>query len=62
MRCLVPQPDPMVGYAVTVTIDSTSGETSLDGLAAVQRMCDAIAEQPGPAVVVLHEVGPAPSQ
>ncbi|WAX58477.1 hypothetical protein M6B22_06855 [Jatrophihabitans cynanchi] len=61
LRCLIPQPVPMVGFAVTVVIDSTTpgrqGDTRLypDLIAAVER-------SPKPCVVVCQESGPDPAR
>jgi regulator of RNase E activity RraA len=60
LRCLVAQPAAMVGFAVTVTIDSTSPLPRGGGDTGVPRVIEAITSQPGPTVVVFQEVGPDP--
>jgi regulator of RNase E activity RraA len=56
LRCQYPQLKPMVGYAVTCTVDST---TPLPKGKNVQTdFFDVLAAAPKPAVVVLQDVGP----
>jgi regulator of RNase E activity RraA len=55
VRCLVPALPPMVGYAVTCTVDRMPpGARNLDGL---HELFDALAAAPKPAIVVLQYVG-----
>jgi 4-hydroxy-4-methyl-2-oxoglutarate aldolase len=57
LRCLVPQSKPMVGYAVTFTVDSTTPGLTPDR----SRLTDllaAVADSPKPCVVVCQESGP----
>ena len=61
LRCLVAQADPMVGYAVTVKVDSTTpgltpDRSRLSGLLA------AVERAPKPCVVVIEEAGAAPER
>lgn len=61
LRCLVPQRAPMVGYAVTVMIDSTTPNQAPDS----SRLSDLIAavlQSPKPCVVVCEEAGPRPER
>jgi 4-hydroxy-4-methyl-2-oxoglutarate aldolase len=61
LRCLAATPEPMVGYAVTVTIDSTSPGRKPDS----SRLADllaAVEHSPKPCVVVCQEEGPAPER
>jgi 4-hydroxy-4-methyl-2-oxoglutarate aldolase len=61
LRCLVPQSEPMVGYAVTVTIDSTTPGLTPDNSRFADLMA-AVAASPKPCVVVCAESGPAPGR
>ena len=61
LRCLVAQREPMVGYAVTVKVDSTTpgltpDRSRLSGLLA------AVEQAPKPCVVVIEEAGAAPER
>jgi 4-hydroxy-4-methyl-2-oxoglutarate aldolase len=61
LRCLVAQCEPMVGYAVTVKVDSTTpgltpDRSRLSGLLA------AVEQAPKPCVVVIEEAGAAPER
>ena len=61
LRCLVGQREPMVGYAMTVKVDSTTpgltpDRSRLSGLLA------AVSQAPKPCVVVCEEAGPAPER
>jgi 4-hydroxy-4-methyl-2-oxoglutarate aldolase len=61
LRCLAAGPEPMVGYAVTVTIDSTTPGRKPDS----SRLADllaAVEASPKPCVVVIQEEGPAPER
>ena len=58
IRCQFPDLDPMVGYAVTCTMDSTSPGPKPPGkLADFLEILDAA---PKPAIVVIQDVGPEP--
>ena len=59
LRCLVPQPRPMVGYAVTFKVDSTTPGLTPDNSRFGDLMA-AVAASPKPCVVVCEEAGPAP--
>jgi 4-hydroxy-4-methyl-2-oxoglutarate aldolase len=64
MRCLVAQPEPMVGFAVPIRIDSTTpGRVTppAEAQAAFGRLLDAVASR-SPAVVVVQEAGPNPDK
>lgn len=55
LRCLLPELNPMVGYAVTCKADSTSpGPRKTDRL---HDLLDAVAAAPKPAVVVVQSTG-----
>jgi 4-hydroxy-4-methyl-2-oxoglutarate aldolase len=61
LRCLVGQREPMVGYAVTVKVDSTTpgltpDRSRLSGLLAT------VSQAPKPCVVVCEEAGPSPER
>lgn len=54
IRCMFPDLPPMVGYAVTCTVDSTTeGRVGIG----FNRLYDLLAEAPKPAVVVMQDVG-----
>ena len=55
IRCLTPHFGPMVGYAVTVTLDNASPERD-PGAAGIKALYTALAEAPKPAVVVFQDV------
>ncbi len=59
VRCLSPQLGVMVGYAVTLTVDSTTPGTSQDDRVWHDWM-QAMASSPQPVVVVMQDVGPQP--
>ena len=61
LRCLVGQPEPMVGYAVTVTVDSTTPGLTADR-SRLSGLLAAVAKAPKPCVVVAQEAGPAPER
>jgi regulator of RNase E activity RraA len=61
LRCLVAQPRPMVGYAVTVRIDSTSPGGVPDN-SRFGELLAAVGRSPKPCVVVCQEAGPAPEK
>ena len=58
LRCMFPDLEPIVGYAVTCTVDTTSplGRTPPRNL---RVLYEAVADAPKPAVVVMHPVGPS---
>ena len=59
VRCLLPSLGVMVGYAVTVTVDTTTPDLpqTEEGYAAWLRAMDA---SPKPAVLVMKDIGPNP--
>jgi 4-hydroxy-4-methyl-2-oxoglutarate aldolase len=57
MRCLVEQNQPMVGFAVTFTVDSTTPGMTPDR-SLLADVLAAVAESPKPCVVVCQESGP----
>jgi 4-hydroxy-4-methyl-2-oxoglutarate aldolase len=57
VRCLTPREKPMVGYAVTVTFDSTTPSRERSGPAGWFDLVDTIREAPKPVVVVSQYVG-----
>ena len=56
LHCQYPQLKPMVGYAVTCTVDSTTPLPK--GVNVQQELFEVIQAAPKPAVVVLQDVGP----
>lgn len=56
LRCQFPQYDPMVGYAVTCTMDGTTLRDNRP--LGLHRLLDAIQAAPKPAVLVIQDVGP----
>ena len=59
IRCLLPELGTMVGYAVTVTVDSTTEDAQLDTQAWFNWM-KAMEAAPKPVVVVFKDIGPTP--
>lgn len=59
IRCLLPQLGTMVGYAVTVTVDSTTPDVGRDPEVWRQWM-EAMEAAPDPVVLVFKDVGPQP--
>jgi len=59
IRCLLPELGTMVGYAVTVTVDSTTEGAPLDTQAWFNWM-KAMEASPKPVVVVFNDIGPTP--
>ena len=59
IRCLLPELGTMVGYAVTVTVDSTTEGAPLDTRAWFNWM-KAMEASPKPVVVVFKDIGPIP--
>lgn len=59
IRCLFPELGPMVGYAVTVTVDSTTPDVSRDNQAWRDWVL-AMDAAPKPSVLVFRDVGPQP--
>ncbi len=59
VRCLLPELGTMVGYAVTVTVDSTTEGAPLDSRAWFNWM-KAMESSPKPVVVVFKDIGPFP--
>ncbi len=59
IRCLSPELGVMVGYAVTLTVDSTTPGVAQDGRVWHTWMT-AMAASPQPVVLVLQDVGPQP--
>jgi 4-hydroxy-4-methyl-2-oxoglutarate aldolase len=59
IRCLLPELGTMVGYAVTVTVDSTTEDVALDTQAWFNWM-KAMEASPKPVVVVFKDIGPTP--
>ena len=53
--CLTPELSPMVGYAVTVTADSTSPGAARPN--AIQQLYNAVAASPKPVIVIIKDVG-----
>jgi 4-hydroxy-4-methyl-2-oxoglutarate aldolase len=61
LRCLVPQGLPMVGYAVTFMVDSTSPNRTPDS-SRFGELLAAVAASPQPCVLVCQESGPRPER
>jgi 4-hydroxy-4-methyl-2-oxoglutarate aldolase len=61
LRCLIKHETPMVGYAVTFTVDSTTPGRTPD-TSMVDDLVAAVAASPQPCVVVSQEVGPSPER
>jgi 4-hydroxy-4-methyl-2-oxoglutarate aldolase len=61
LRCLAAQAQPMVGYAVTLKIDSTTVGRPPESSRFADLM-GAVAASPKPCVVVCQEAGPAPER
>jgi 4-hydroxy-4-methyl-2-oxoglutarate aldolase len=61
LRCLVAQREPMVGYAVTVKVDSTTSALVPDR-SRLSDVLTAVAQAPRPCVVVCEEAGPSPER
>jgi 4-hydroxy-4-methyl-2-oxoglutarate aldolase len=61
LRCLVAQPEPMVGYAVTVKVDSTTPGLTPDR-SRLSGLIEAVSRSPKPCVVVAEEAGPSPER
>ncbi len=59
IRCLFPELGPMVGYAVTVTVDSTTPDVPRDDRV-WQEWVLAMQAAPKPSVLVFQDVGPQP--
>jgi 4-hydroxy-4-methyl-2-oxoglutarate aldolase len=57
LRCLVSQPSPMVGYAVTFKVDSTTPGMTPDR-SLLEKLLEAVEASPKPCVVVSQEAGP----
>jgi regulator of RNase E activity RraA len=65
MRCLVAQPEPMVGFAVPIRIDSTTPglrTSSIDAQAMLRRLLETIGASTQPTVLVVEEAGPNPDK
>lgn len=54
IRCIFPELPPIVGYAVTCTVDSTTEGRQGIGF---QKLYDLLANAPKPAIVVMQDVG-----
>jgi 4-hydroxy-4-methyl-2-oxoglutarate aldolase len=61
LRCLVPHDLPMVGYAVTFMVDSTSPDQTPDSSRFAELLA-AVAASPQPCVLVSQESGPRPER
>jgi 4-hydroxy-4-methyl-2-oxoglutarate aldolase len=59
IRCIYPDLPPMVGYAVTCTVDSTTEDRTGIGFNKLYALLD---KAPKPSVVVMQDVGPAPQR
>jgi 4-hydroxy-4-methyl-2-oxoglutarate aldolase len=59
IRCIYPDLPPMVGYAVTCTVDSTTEGRQGIGF---NRLYALLAAAPKPAVVVMQDIGPRPDR
>jgi 4-hydroxy-4-methyl-2-oxoglutarate aldolase len=61
IRCLFPELGPMVGYALTVTVDSTTPDVSRNDQV-WQEWVLAMQAAPKPIVLVFQDIGPQPSK
>ena len=61
VRCLTPSLGTVAGYAVTLTVDSTTPDILMPG-EAYYGWLKAMADLPKPAVLVMQDVGPQPRQ
>jgi regulator of RNase E activity RraA len=59
IRCLSPDLGVMLGYAVTLTVDSTTPDAPLDPHA-WRKWLEAMAASPKPGVLVFQDIGPQP--
>lgn len=65
LRCLLAQDEPMVGFAVPITLDSTTPGLKTppeEAMAGFQKLIAAIAASPKPSVLVVQEAGPDPDR
>ena len=61
LRCMFPELPPVVGYAVTCTVDSTTpGKSSIPRANQLAALYTAVHEAPKPAIVVMMDIGPQP--
>ena len=60
IRCLTPSPQPMIGYAATVTIRGSAPPTTNGAYADRTDWWDHIASQPTPRIVVIQDVATRP--
>lgn len=61
LRCLLPQSEPMVGYAITMKVDSTT-PGRIPPPSQFSALRTAVLASPKPAVVVIEESGPRPDK
>lgn len=61
IRCLFPELGPMVGYALTVTVDSTTPDVTRDN-DVWREWVIAMDRSPKPVVLVFQDVGPQPEK
>jgi 4-hydroxy-4-methyl-2-oxoglutarate aldolase len=65
LRCVLPQSEPMVGFAVPVRLDSTTpglDTPPAELQAGLQRLLETLQASPQPTVVVVEEAGPNPDR
>ena len=60
IRCLLPELGVMVGYAITVTVDSTTEGAVQDPTQGWYKWLKAMEASPKPSVVVFKDIGPYP--
>ena len=61
LRCMFPELPPVVGYAVTCTVDSTTpGKTAVPRASQLATLYTAVHVAPKPAIVVMMDIGPQP--
>jgi 4-hydroxy-4-methyl-2-oxoglutarate aldolase len=62
LRCLLANPEPMVGFAVTFTVDSTTPDRTPGDMTGYYELMEAVDRSPRPCVAVIQEAGPHPER
>lgn len=58
LRCLTPGLKPMVGYAITATVDTTTPGPSLKSYSGLRYFFDILEKSPKPAIIARKYIGP----